>query len=897
MPKLQLEKAYSPQQVEQRLYREWESRGYFTAPVREGRSPYVIMMPPPNVTGRLTIGHVLNNTIQDVLIRWHRMLGEDTLWLPGMDHAGLATQVKVEAELAKEGLTRHDLGREQMIQRINDWKEHHGGIILRQLRRIGVSCDWSRERFTLDPSLSRAVLTIFVRLYEKGLVYRGKRIVNWDPVGHTALSDEQVEMRPVSSSLWHFKYPLSDGSGHLVVATTRPETMLGDTAVAIHPEDDRYRQLRGKTVRLPIVGREIPIVFDDYVDREFGTGCVKVTPAHDPNDFEIAMRHHLEFVIVIGPDGKLTNAAPAEFQGMTREAARKLVVERLQELDALEKIEPYTHAVGHNERTGTIIEPLLSEQWFVKMQSLAEPAIRSVREGRVNFHPKHWEKTFFHWMENVRDWCISRQVWYGHRIPIWTVQETGEVICAVDDPSRDPRFAGQTLVQDPDVLDTWFSSWLWTFSTLGWPEATADLQRFHPTSVLVTAPEIIFLWVARMMMASEEVFGVEPFRDVYFTGIVRDPKGRKMSKSLGNSPDPIDVIDEFGADALRFTMVSLTPHGGDIRFGAELCENGRNFANKIWNATRFLLMNLPEEGDGFEFERIDERGKLPDSLIDRWITSAFFSAVNDVTASLADMRFSDATKRLYAFIWNDFCDWYLELVKTRLQSANAEEKRAVLQHALAILEGALRLLHPLMPFITEEIYQTLIQLSPNSLSQPTILYAPFPRVRKDAIDSAVEAEFVLLQEVVSALRTIRGELGVQSNRKITVGLTGGSDQQLDFLAGYSAFVQKLTGAEQLVIRAPKPKGSASSVVQGIEVYVPLGGLIDPVVERARLSKEFDRLGKLIAGADGRLANPQFVASAKPEIVDAERQKLADLRDAREKVARFLTEIEAMGGHS
>jgi valyl-tRNA synthetase len=895
MPKLQLDKAYSPQQVEQRLYDEWDSLGYFVAPVRPGRKPFVIMMPPPNVTGRLTIGHVLNNTIQDILVRWHRMLGEDTLWLPGMDHAGLATQVKVEAELAKEGLTRHDLGREKMIARINEWKEHHGGIILRQLRRIGVSCDWSRERFTLDPGLSRAVQQIFVRLYDKGLVYRGKRIVNWDPVGHTALSDEQVEMRPVSSSLWHFRYPLTDGSGSLVVATTRPETMLGDTAVAIHPEDDRYRHLRGKTVRLPLVDRDIPIVFDEYVDREFGTGCVKVTPAHDPNDFEIAMRHNLEFVVVIGPDGKMTDAAPAEFRGVTREAARKLVVERLQELELVEKIEPYSHSIGHNERTGTIIEPLLSEQWFVKMKSLAEPAIDSVREGRVRFHPKHWEKTFFHWMENVRDWCISRQVWYGHRIPIWTVKETGELICAADDPTRDPQYAGMTLVQEPDVLDTWFSSWLWTFSTLGWPDDTEDLRHFHPTTVLVTAPEIIFLWVARMMMASEEVFGVEPFREVYFTGIVRDPKGRKMSKSLGNSPDPIDVIDEFGADALRFTIVSLTPHGGDIRFGTELCENGRNFANKIWNATRFLLMNLPEADAGFAFERIENQQELPDNLIDRWITSAFFSAVRDVSASLAEMRFSDATKRLYSFIWNDFCDWYLELIKTRLQGGSADEQRAVLRHALSILDGALRLLHPLMPFITDEIYRTLQQLSPKTLSQPSIMLAPFPATRADAIDATVESEFELLQQMIGALRTIRGELGVQSNKKITVGVTGGTDHQIAFLSDHSAFILKLAGGEQLLLRQPKPNGSAASVVQGIEVFVPLGGLIDPVVERARLSKELERLSKLIAGADGRLANTQFVSSAKPEVVEAERQKLVDLKGAREKIARFLTEIEALGG--
>ncbi len=897
MPKVQLEKAYNPSTVENSLYEMWESRGYFTAPIRADRAPFVIMLPPPNVTGVLTIGHVLNHTIQDILVRWRRMMGEDTLWLPGMDHAGLATQAKVEAVLAKEGITRHQLGREGLLKRIDEWKEHHGGIILQQMRRLGASCDWSRECFTLDPGYSRAVLTMFKRLYDKGLIYRGKRIVNWDPVGHTALSDEQVEMKPVNSNLWHFRYPLSDGSGYLVVATTRPETMLGDTAVAIHPADERYTHLRGKTVRLPIVGREIPVVFDEYVDREFGTGCVKVTPAHDPNDFEIALRHNLEFIAVIGSDARMTDQAPPEFHGLTREEARRLVVRRIEDAECLEKIEPYSHSIGHSERTGAVIEPLLSEQWFVSMKQLAEPAIAAVREGRVRFHPKHWEKTYFHWMENVRDWCISRQVWYGHRIPIWTDQATGERICETDDPNENSKYAGREFVQDDDVLDTWMSSWLWSFATLGWPEDTEDVRHFHPTTMLVTAPEIIFLWVARMIMASEEVFNLEPFRDVYFTGIVRDQRGRKMSKSLGNSPDPIHVIGKYGADALRFTVVSLTPLGGDIRFGEEMCEMGRNFANKLWNATRFLFMNLPEDAEEFAFQPVDFDSHLSQNLMDRWITSAFFSAADEMNRDLKEFRFADATKTAYKFVWNDYCDWYLELIKTRLQSGSAEEQREALAHALGILHGILRLLHPFMPFVTEELYQTLRKLSephwPAAARADTIIFAPYPQLRSEHVNPLVEEEFSLLQEMVGSLRNIRGELQIPKQMIMKAGVLGVSPVQREFIAEYSPFIQKLAGLDQLAMDGQKPRGSASAVVKGIEVYVPLGGLINLDVEQARLTKEQDRLSKLVQGSRGKLANQQFVKAAKPEIVEAERQKLNDLEAALEKVSRYLKEVKAI----
>ena len=896
MPTVQLDKAYNPAVVENRLYLQWETRGYFTAPIRTGRKPFVIMMPPPNVTGILTIGHVLVTSLQDILIRWHRMQGEDTLWLPGTDHAGIATQIKVEAALHKEGLSRWDLGREKMVEKIWEWKEHHGGIILKQLRHLGASCDWTRERFTLDPGLSRAVATMFKRLYEKGLIYRGKRIVNWDPSSRTALSDEQVEYRTVQSHLWHIRYPLSDGSGYLIVATTRPETMLGDTAIAIHPDDSRYTHLHGKTVTLPLVGRKIPIVPDAYVDREFGTGCVKVTPAHDPNDFDIAGRHNLEFIVIIGPDGNMTDVVPEAYRGLTREECRKRVVKDLEAQELLEKTEPYTHQVGHNERTGTVIEPLLSEQWFVSMKSLAEPAIKAVRDAQIQFYPKHWEKTYFHWMENVRDWCISRQLWWGHRIPLWTVKETGEVICAVDDPAYDPKYKGLTLEQDPDVLDTWFSSWLWTFSTLGWPDDTEDLRHFHPTSVLVTGPDIIFLWVARMIMASEEVFGTIPFEKVYFNGIVRDMRGRKLSKSLGNSPDPLAVIEQYGTDALRFTMVSQTPLGGDIRFGPELCEMGRNFANKLWNASRLLFMNLPEEGTDFVFVPADALTSLPDDLIDRWITSAFFTTVREVSCALDEMRFADAAKLLYKFVWSDFCDWYLELIKTRLQNGG-DEKRKALAHAFGILHGTLRLLHPFIPFITEEIFQQLRRLSeshwPESLRTETILFAPYPIRHPEFIDPAVEEEFALLEETVDALRNIRGELRVPKQVPMTAGIHNGKTEQIEFLKRFAPFIQRLAGLDKIEFDAAKPRGSASAVVHGVEIYVPLGGLIDLNAERARLSKEQERLNKLVQGTRARLANPQFIANADPEIVQNEKDKLLNLQHSLEKVNRYVEEINSI----
>lgn len=894
MPELKLSKTYDPSAIEDRIYQTWESRGHFVASISPGRKPFVIMIPPPNVTGMLTMGHVLNNTLQDILIRWHRMLGDDTLWLPGTDHAGIATQIKVEAALYKdEGKTRHDIGREELLKRIWKWREQYGGIILKQLRKLGASCDWSRERFTMDEGLSRSVREIFVHLYQKGLVYRGKRIVNWDPESQTALSDEQVEYRDVESHLWYQRYPLSDGDGHITVATTRPETMLGDTAVAVNPNDKRFAKLIGKKLRLPLCNREIPIIADEIVEMEFGTGVVKVTPAHDPNDFEIGQRHNLEFISVISKDGHMTDEVPEKYRGMTREDCRKAVVADLEQQGFIEKIEDYNHSVGHNERTGTVIEPLLSEQWFVKMKPLAKGAIEAVRSGKVRFHPPHWNKTYFHWLENVRDWCISRQIWWGHRIPIWYCKDCGDVIVMTDTPEKCPKCKSANLQQDPDVLDTWFSSWLWPFSTLGWPEDTEDLRHFFPTDVLITAPDIIFLWVARMIMSSLEIKGEVPFHDVYFTGMVRDTGGRKLSKSLGNSPDPLEVIATYGADAVRFTMVSLTPHGGDILYDNTLCETGRNFANKIWNATRFMLMNL-DEGDEFHFAPIETWEKPPDNLVDRWIVSMFFSTVKAVNRELEEFRFNDAVKTIHAFFWSQQCDWYIELVKTRLASADAEEKRSILQTALAVLDGSLRLLHPFMPFITEEIWQTLRALSskswPKEYQTETIMLAPFPRMRAEMIDKSVEEEFAVFEGVVSALRNIRGEHGIKPGAKLHVEIPNPTRERREFLEKMKPFILSLAQAEALSYPDKKPKGAASAVVENFEVFVPMGGLIDVKAEKTRLAKERERLSKLVQATHGKLANENFVKRAPEEVVAREREKLEELEAAQQKIERHYKEI-------
>jgi len=893
MPELKLAKTYDSSAIEDRIYRNWEERGYFVAPIVPGHKPFVVLIPPPNVTGMLTMGHVLNNTLQDILIRWHRMMGEDTLWLPGTDHAGIATQVRVEATiLAEEGKTRHDLGREALLERIWKWKEEYGGIILQQLRKLGASCDWSRERFTLDEGLARAVREMFVRLYRKGLIYRGKRIVNWDPDSQTALSDEQVEYRELDSHLWYLRYPLAAG-GYLTVATTRPETMLGDTAVAVSPRDERYRAFVGQKVRLPLCNRDIPIIADDLVDPEFGTGAVKVTPAHDPNDFEIGERHNLAFVSVIGKDGRMTDEAPRKYRGMTREECRKAVVADLETQGLIEKIIPYRHAVGHNERTGTVIEPLLSEQWFVKMKPLAEPAIEAVRSGRVRFHPAHWEKTYFHWLENVRDWCISRQIWWGHRIPIWYCRDCGEVIVAADAPERCSTCHSQRLEQDPDVLDTWFSSWLWPFSTLGWPDDTEDLRHFFPTDVLITGPDIIFLWVARMIMSSLEVKGEVPFRDVYYTGMVRDIRGRKMSKSLGNSSDPLKVIANYGADAMRFTIVSLTPRAGDILYDDSLCETGRNFANKIWNATRFMLMNLEEAGD-FHFAPIETWNELPKGLVDRWIVSVFFSTVEATSRALEQFRFSDAAKTVHAFFWGQQCDWYIELCKTRLGSATPEERGRILATALAVLDGSLRLLHPFMPFITEEIWQTLRSLSaktwPIKYQSETIMLAPYPCARPEMIDRTVEEEFAVFEAVVSALRNIRGELGIKPDIKIRPVIVGANPERQAFIENLMGYICDLSRSERLGFADEKPKGSASAVVEDFEVFVPLGGLIDVKAEKGRLAKERDRLSRLAASARQKLADEKFLARAPSEVVEHEREKAQEIEAALRKVERHYEEI-------
>ena len=671
----ELSKAYDPAEVESKWYKIWEERGYFHADVNSSKKPYTIVIPPPNVTGQLTMGHILNNTLQDILIRFEKLNGRETCWLPGTDHAGIATQTKVEKELKKnEGLTRYDLGREKFLERVWAWKEQYGGKIIKQLRSLGTSCDWQRERFTMDEGLSAAVQECFIRLYNKGLIYKGHRIINWCPKGRTALSDEEVIYKEEKGHLWHFRYPYADGSGYVVIATTRPETLMGDTAVAVNPADERYAGKVGKKLILPIVNREIELIADDYVEKDFGTGAVKITPAHDPNDYEVGLRHNLEVINIMNDDGTMNAEAGKEFEGMDRYVCREAVVKKIEELGLLDHIEDYTHQVGYSERNDVPVEPRLSDQWFVKMKPLAEPALKAVDDGRIKFYPERWVKTYRHWMENIRDWCISRQLWWGHRIPAYTCDQCGEIVVAKGMPEKCPKCGCTHLTQEEDVLDTWFSSWLWPFSTFGWPENTADLKAFYPTQTLVTGPDIIFFWVARMIMAGIEFMGDIPFKDVYFTSIIRDEKGRKMSKSLGNSPDPLDVISTYGADALRFTVIYIAPVGQDIRYSNEKCEIGRNFANKIWNVVRFRLMQGPVTSAK---PTLDNLGTLrPD---DQWILASLNQAIKGVTDGLANFRFNEVSKILYEFIWSKFCDWYLESCKPVFNGGDAAQKQTVLR--------------------------------------------------------------------------------------------------------------------------------------------------------------------------------------------------------------------------
>lgn len=878
--KEQLSTTYNPQAVEDKWYQRWEESGYFKAETKDGAKPFSIVMPPPNVTGSLHLGHALDNTLQDILTRWHRMMGDDTLWLPGTDHAGIATQAKVEEQLAKEGLTKHDLGREGFLERAWEWKRQYGSRITKQLRKLGTSCDWSRERFTMDEGCSKAVQEVFVRLYEKGLIYQGNYIINWCPKCQTTISDIEVEHEPRKGNIWHLRYPIIGSSDYIVVATTRPETMLGDTAVAVHPEDERYQHLIGQKVMLPLMERPIPIIADEYVEREFGTGAVKITPSHDPNDFEMGLRHNLEQICVLDRQGYMNEQA-GHYQGLSREEARIQIVQDLEALELLEKVEEHENAVGHCYRCDTIIEPMVSKQWFVKMEPLAKPAIQAVKEGKISFVPERFTKIYLGWLENIRDWCISRQLWWGHRIPVWYCQDCGEIICQKEPPRSCPKCGSSKLEQDPDVLDTWFSSGLWPFSTLGWPEDTSDLATYYPTSVLVTGRDIIFFWVARMIFMGLEFRNEEPFREVFIHGLVLDAQGRKMSKSLGNGIDPIEVIDQYGADTLRFMLITGNTPGNDLRFQNERLEATRNFANKIWNASRFALMNL-EDYQEEEFNPEYE-------LADRWIISRYQKAAQEVTRNLERYDLGEAARVVYEFIWNEFCDWYIEMVKPRLYGKESAISRKTAQFVLATtLRQTMELLHPFMPFITEEIWQHLPHQG------ETIMRSAWNSGEESLIDEEAEREMNTISDVIKAIRNLRSEMNVPPGKKAEAILLAQDQETVDILQKGQKYIANLGSIEQLTVKlteATKPEQAVTAIVSGVEVYLPLKGLVDLEKEIARLEKELASLEKEISRLNGKLSNEGFISKAPQEVVAKEKEKLVDYETKKVAVLERISSLK------
>ncbi len=883
----ELSKTYDPATVEDKWYARWEERGYFVADDTRPGPRFCVVIPPPNITGVLTMGHVLNNTLQDILVRFKRMDGHVTLWMPGTDHAGIATQNVVEKRLAAEGLTRHDLGRDEFEKRVWAWKEQYGSTILLQLKKLGSSCDWRRERFTMDPGLSRAVREVFVRLHEKGLIYRGLRIIHWCIRCHTALSDEEAVTTEggESGSLWYIRYPAEDGGEGVVVATTRPETMLGDTGVAVHPDDHRYRSLLGKRVILPLMERLIPVVADAGVDPAFGTGAVKVTPAHDANDFDMGQRHGLPPRVIMGTDG-IINENGGRYAGLDRFEARQRIVADLEARGLLVKTEPYRVPVRRCHRCETVIEPYLSQQWFVRMAPLAAPAIEAVRNGSLRLSPERWVGVYLHWLENIRDWCISRQLWWGHRIPVWYCEDCAGQMVARTDPTQCATCGGGRIRQDEDVLDTWFSSWLWPFSTMGWPDDTPTLRRFYPTDTLITAADIIFFWVARMVMAGYEFMGARPFSEVCFNSIVRDLQGRKMSKSLGNSPDPLDVIASYGADALRFTIVSLAPPGEDVRYAVEKTDLGRHFANKIWNAARFVLMNL--EGGGSGALASENLG-----LAERWILSRLQAVIDDVRAALGAYRFNDAALTLYQFIWHEYCDWYVELSKIALYGTDAAAKRRAQAVLVSVLEQALRLLHPFMPFLTEEIWQAL----PGAKATDSIMIAPYPRAEERWRDAAAEAAVKQLIDAVRSVRNIRSELGIPPSATVAVRVATDGRLDSDRLPAFEPYLKALArvGSVEAIGTGQRPSGEPSALIEGLgEIFVPLRGVVDPLEVRKRLERDLGKVEKELAGAETKLGRADFVDRAPPEIVDKERQRASALRERRATLQRHLAVLGTAG---
>ena len=876
----EMPKSYDHQGVEDRLYEKWEKNGYFHAEPNPDKEPYCIVIPPPNITGQLHIGHAIDETLQDALIRYKRMAGFETLWLPGTDHASIATEVKIIEQMAKEGLDKRDIGREAFLQRAWDWKKEYGGRIVKQLRKLGASCDWDRERFTMDEGCSKAVTKVFVDLYNKGLIYRGDRIINWCPHCKTALSDAEVEYEEQQSHLWHVRYDAPDKSYSITVATTRPETILGDTAIAVHPDDERYAGIVGKTVVIPVVGREIPIVADEYVEKEFGTGAVKITPAHDPNDFEVGVRCNLPVMRVFTDDGHINELGGA-YEGLTTMECRKKLVADIEAAGNLVKIEPYGHNVGTCYRCHSTVEPLVSKQWFVSMKPLAKPAIDVVKSGEVKFVPERFDKTYYNWMENIRDWCISRQLWWGHRIPAYYCDDCGETIVAESAPACCPKCGGH-VHQDEDVLDTWFSSGMWPFSTLGWPEHTKELEYFYPTSTLVTGYDIIFFWVARMIVFGMEVMHQKPFSHVYIHGLVRDELGRKMSKSLGNGVDPLEIIKQYGADSLRFSLVTGNGAGGDMRFGTKKVEAARNFCNKLYNATRFVLMNIGDAEVGeIDITKLD--------IADKWLLNRLNTIIREITANMDGFDLNLAAQKIYDFVWTEFCDWYIELAKPRMNGDDEEQKANVRAILCRALTDSLKLLHPFMPFITEELYLNL----PNS--EETIMRSAWPTAQAEW-DFPEEAETMEeVMDLIRATRNIRAEMSVAPSRKLSMTLvTHGA--KAEALEASIPYIMKLAGAEHVAIQQDKtgiPENAVSAVAQAAEAFIPLSDLIDVDKERERLNKEAAKVRADIERSSGKLNNAGFVAKAPEKIIAEERKKLAAAEDMLGKLEARLEQLNKM----
>ncbi len=882
MKAVELNKAYNPKDFEDRIYAEWKEKGEFGP--KEGEGHFSVVMPPPNVTGVLHMGHALNNNLQDIIVRYKRMKGLPTLWVPGTDHAGIATQNVVERQLAKEGLRRQDIGREKFLERTWQVKEKHHDIIKSQLEKLGCSCDWNHERFTMDEGLSRAVREAFVTLYERGLIYKGNYLVNYCPKCGTALADDEVEYENVPGKLYDVRYPYADGSGWITVATTRPETMFGDMAVAVNPTDERYTAVVGKLVHLPLTDRDIPIIADSFVEKDFGTGMVKITPAHDPNDWECGKRHNLEPVNILNPDGTLNDNVPEKYRGLSAVEARKLVTADLREGGYLVKETDYNHDVGHCYRCHTVVEPYLSEQWFVRMKGMAEKAVAAWKNGEINFYPKRWENTYLHWMETIRDWCISRQLWWGHRIPVWYCQDCGEMIVAREDPSECPKCHSRSLEQDKDVLDTWFSSWLWPFSTLGWPEKTEDYRRFFPTNTLVSAYDIIFFWISRMIMASEEFIGVAPFRDIVITGLVRDIQGRKMSKSLGNGIDPLEVINEYGADATKFTLCYLAAQGQDVQIDMNSFKLGSRFANKIWNATRFLLMNL----EGRELVAV-----TPDRLstMDKWIYSELNRTIAEINSAMDGYHFNDAASAVYSFFWNDFCDWYIEASKGKLLHGSDEEKNIQVSVIMDVLEISMRMMHPFLSFLTEEIYQKL----PNHNGD--VISSSFPEEREEWNNPLADSAVSYMQEIVRALRAARSSLGIGPEKKIRIVLRpDGDNPYVQFILEEMDVIASFTGSGNLVVDIEGKENTDGQFPvhgQGFEAFIFARDAIDVEAEIKRLQNELSKAQANLEGSNKKLGNENFISHAKPEAVEKERSKKAEFEETIRKTSEHIALLESL----